>query len=233
MGGARKLCGVSFKGTPILFMRGSLSWPKNLPKAPLSDIITLGFRFQLISFGEHKHLMYGRPGWYSGKESVCQCRRYKRHKFDFQVRKLPWSRKWQPIPAFLPGKFHGQRSLVGYSPWGHKESDTTERLRHTHTVAIKSVLWMTILAPGSIKYDKRLHPGRNEPSYCGSWPGFPCFHHQTLGCLNQSPPHLSIWNSTWRGTLTKIDWINCTQTVVWEPYIFYNVVNLNIIMCKL
>ena len=36
------------------------------------------------------------------------------------------SRKWQPTPVFLPGKFHGQRSLVGYSPWGHKEVDMTE-----------------------------------------------------------------------------------------------------------
>ena len=39
--------------------------------------------------------------------------------------------KWQPTPVFLPGKSHGQRSPVGYSPWGHKESDTTERL---HTI---------------------------------------------------------------------------------------------------
>ena len=39
-------------------------------------------------------------------------------------------RKWQPTSVFLPGKFHGQRSLVGYNPWGHKESDPTE---HTHS----------------------------------------------------------------------------------------------------
>ena len=37
---------------------------------------------------------------------------------------------WQPIPVFLPGDSHGQRSLVGYSPWGHKELDTTEQLKH-------------------------------------------------------------------------------------------------------
>ena len=37
-------------------------------------------------------------------------------------------REWQPTPVFLPGEFHGQRSLVGYSPWGHKEWDTTEQL---------------------------------------------------------------------------------------------------------
>ena len=43
----------------------------------------------------------------------------------------PWRRKWLPTPVFLPGEFRGQRSLVGYSPWGHKESDKTERLTHT------------------------------------------------------------------------------------------------------
>ena len=41
---------------------------------------------------------------------------------------MPWRRKWQPTRVFLPGKSHGQRSLEGYSPWGHKESDRTERL---------------------------------------------------------------------------------------------------------
>ena len=49
---------------------------------------------------------------------------------QFWVRKTPWRRKWQPTPVLLPGKFHGQRSLAGYSPWGHEESDTTE---HAYT----------------------------------------------------------------------------------------------------
>ena len=40
----------------------------------------------------------------------------------------PWRRKWQPTPVFLAGEYHGQRNLAGYSPWGHKESDTTEQL---------------------------------------------------------------------------------------------------------
>ena len=45
-----------------------------------------------------------------------------------------WRRTWQLTPVLLPGKSHGQRSLVGYSPWGHQESDMTERLSmHTHT----------------------------------------------------------------------------------------------------
>ena len=64
---------------------------------------------------------FGLPRWHSGKEPACQCRSYR---FDPCNRKIPWSRKWQPPSVFLPGKFHRQRSLVSYSPWGHKESDT-------------------------------------------------------------------------------------------------------------
>ena len=50
---------------------------------------------------------------------------------EMGVRKMPWRRKWQPTPVFLPGKFRGQRSLVGYSPWGRKESNMSEYM-HTH-----------------------------------------------------------------------------------------------------
>ena len=59
----------------------------------------------------------------ASKESTCQC---KRRGFDPWVGKIPWRRKWQLTTVFLPGKFHGQRSLAGYSPRGHKESDMTE-----------------------------------------------------------------------------------------------------------
>ena len=51
----------------------------------------------------------GFPGGANGKESICQCRRRKRHGFDPWVGKIPWSKKWQPTPVFLLGKFHGQR----------------------------------------------------------------------------------------------------------------------------
>ena len=70
-------------------------------------------------------------GGLGGKESACQCRRLKRFRFNPCVRKIPWRKKWQPTPVFLPKKFHGLRSLAGYSPWGHKEADTTEH-QHTH-----------------------------------------------------------------------------------------------------
>ena len=57
---------------------------------------------------------YGLPGSDSGKEPTCQGRRHKTCRFYPWVGKIPWSRKWQPTPVFLPGEFHGQRSLVGY-----------------------------------------------------------------------------------------------------------------------
>ena len=55
------------------------------------------------------------PGSSVSKETACRCRRPGSNPW---VRKIPWRRKWQPTPVFLPGKPHGQRSLVGYSPWG-------------------------------------------------------------------------------------------------------------------
>ena len=88
-------------------------WTHILSKCPLQDIFTPG----------------GGPlRWLSCKESTCQCGRHRRLRFDPWVRKVPWRGKWQPTPVFLPGKSHGQGSLVGYSPWGHKESDMTEQL---------------------------------------------------------------------------------------------------------
>ena len=78
-------------------------------------------------------LSLGLPRWLGGKESACQCRRCES---DPWVGTIPWRRKWQPTLVCLPEKSHGQRSLVGHSPWGHKGSDTAGRLRtrtHTHT----------------------------------------------------------------------------------------------------
>ena len=66
-----------------------------------------------------------RGWWLSGKESACQCRR---HGVDPWLGKISWRRKWQPTPVFLPGKPHGQKSLLGHSPWDHKDSEMTEQL---------------------------------------------------------------------------------------------------------
>ena len=62
----------------------------------------------------------------SGKEPTCQWRRCKRPRFDPWTRKILWRRVQQPTPVFLPRESHGQRSLVGYSLQGCKESDMTE-----------------------------------------------------------------------------------------------------------
>ena len=83
----------------------SVAWAGNLD---FFLSITLIFPYFLIEL----------PRWTSGKESICQCRRCKSHRFSPWVGKTPWRRKWYPIPVFLPRESHGQRSLVGYSPWG-------------------------------------------------------------------------------------------------------------------
>ena len=68
-------------------------------------------------------LLTGFPGGPEDKVSACNARD--------PGRKIPWRRQWQPTPVILPGRSHGWRSLVGYSPCGRKESDTAERL-HFH-----------------------------------------------------------------------------------------------------
>ena len=89
-------------------------------------------RFQAINIVVWSPL--GFPGGASGKEPTYQCRRPKRHGFNPWVGKIPWRRAWQPTPVFLPGESHGQGSLAGYSPWGHKESDMTEATMHAWQV---------------------------------------------------------------------------------------------------
>ena len=96
----------------------------------------------------------GFLGGASGKEPTCQCKRHKTHGFHPWIRKIPWRRAWQPTPVFLPGKFHGQRSLLeSADPWPHGVTQRQTRLRqlsmaaryrlyththaHTHTYLLK------------------------------------------------------------------------------------------------
>jgi len=69
------------------------------------------------------------PGGASGKGPACQ------FGLDPWVGKIPWKRAWQPTPVFWPGESRGQRSLVGYSPWGHQESDMTEATEYIQHAA--------------------------------------------------------------------------------------------------
>ena len=82
-------------------------------------------QFPLLS-NEWKYLP---PPWWLRQIRICLQRR--RPGFDPWVRKISWRWEWLPTPVFLPGEFQWQRSLVGYSPWGRKESDTTEQIAHT------------------------------------------------------------------------------------------------------
>ena len=67
-----------------------------------------------------------------------------------RVGKIPWRRKWQSTPVLLLGKSHGQRSLIGYSPWGHKESDMTERLHLGETGLLVLVIYSSLLIQSPI-----------------------------------------------------------------------------------
>ena len=85
-------------------------------------------------------LRIGLHWWLSGKESACNAGdAHRRCVFNPWVRKIPWRRKWQPTPVFLPGKSHGWRNLVSYKSMGvAKESDITQQL---NTTAIFQAIW--------------------------------------------------------------------------------------------
>ena len=75
------------------------------------------FPKSFLSFSFNFNFQWGFPGGSVGKEPACQCRR---PRFNPWVGKMPWRREWQPTLAVFPGESHGQRSLVGCSPRGHK-----------------------------------------------------------------------------------------------------------------
>ena len=77
----------------------------------------LRFHLQCRKYGFAVQGTKKLPKWHSGKESACQCKRCRRFGFNPWVGKIPWRRQWHPTPVLLPGKSHGQRSLVGCSPW--------------------------------------------------------------------------------------------------------------------
>ena len=110
-----------------------------------------------------------------------QCR------FNPWVRKIPWRRKWQPTPVFLPGTPHGQKSLEGYSPQGRKESNTTEWL-HTHnypramvinrTYAKRTYFLVCALkrpSPGTFESLHSLNEAREVIQFCDYFPPYVVF----------------------------------------------------------
>ena len=102
--------------------------------------------------------LWGFLGGSDSRESVCNARDPGSIP-DPRVGKIPWRRKWQPTPVFLPGESHGRRNLVGYSPWGHKELDTTERL----TLSLTPQLWDVCRPYPRIEYTWASENGFNTP----------------------------------------------------------------------
>ena len=102
----------------------------NMGSVPYVLFLTLSFIILSWKFIAYRRNTYNfscnrLPWWLRWWSDGQQCGR---HRFNPWVGKVLWRRKWQPTPVLLPAKSHGRRSLVGYSPWGHKESDMTERL---------------------------------------------------------------------------------------------------------
>ena len=102
---------------------GSYHWQLASPQQPVGTHAFSKLRGKEVAAWTSKHSAGvcqhcgGPTGGSAVKESACQSRR---HGFHPWIRKIPWKRKWQPIPVFLPEKSDGQRSLAGYSPWDSK-----------------------------------------------------------------------------------------------------------------
>ena len=107
------------------------------------------------------NIFFGLPSWLKWLRIHLQCRTCGHHPW---MRKIPWRRKWQPTPVFLPGKSCGQRSLAGYSPWGHKVRHdwATEPLHlrsgwgpgksHRESCNWKPGIWLLDLSPLQVAF---------------------------------------------------------------------------------
>ena len=113
-------------------------WDEGGDISPEENGGTIASFLEKNSLGLGKGGLYPLPCWWHFGMWLW-LRRTRRNKWLWKMRwhcllvvgKVPWRRKWQPTPVFLPGKFHGRRRLVGYIPLGHKKSDPTEQLTHT------------------------------------------------------------------------------------------------------
>ena len=112
--------------------------------------------------------MRGLPGSASHKEAACQRRRHKRYGFYPWVEEIPWRRAWQSTPVFLPGESHGQRSLVGYSPWGCRGRHDWSDLSQSSTGGMWTPGEQVFVLPGDWSAGKNLQhqrPGDRMQGY--------------------------------------------------------------------
>ena len=150
----------------------------------------------------------GFPGGSAGKESTCNavdCLQCRRHGFDPCIRKIPQRRKWQPAPAFLPGKFHGQRSLVDYKSIG------SQRVRHdsvTKPPPHKTIYLLNFnFLPGISR------PYRNH--FKGHWLVTRLF--SVFSFLNISAMDIWVTSSVlWPSLLWSLIILFCLWNIMWE-----------------
>ena len=124
-------------------------------------------------------LQCGRPGFHPWVGKIC------------------WRRKWPSILVLLPGKSHGQRSLVGYSPWGHKESDTTERLHLLILWLPDAKNWLIGKDPDAGQ-DWRQEKGTKEDEMV-RW------HHQLDGHEFERAPELVMDREAWHAAVHGVE----------------------------
>ena len=140
----------------------------------------------------------GLPRWLSDIEFACQCRRCRRHEFAPWIRQIPWRRKWQLAPVFLPGKSHGQRSLAGYSPWDHKRVGLCificVYLKNGYFQIV--VLEKALESPLDCNEVTPVNPKGNKPSIFAGRTEVEYFGHlmQRANSLGKNPTH---WKRPW------------------------------------
>ena len=126
-------------------------------------------------FNEHfrKKIPGDFPDGSEGKSICLQCGR---PGFNPWVGKISCRRKWQPTPVFLPGKSHWRWNLVGYSPWGRKESDTTEQLHFQKKNTYSKIYWgivfiilLQVVFQWVLKHITRVNIAIKMVNYRGNW----------------------------------------------------------------
>ena len=146
----------------------------------------------------------GFPGSSVGKESACQCRR---PGFEPWVGKIPWRRKWQPSPVFLPGESRGQRRMAGYSPWGCRvRHDWMTKHTHTHSWPMYNIIQSSALQSLNVILHLQLVkdigyiPHVVQYILVAYFMGFPC------GSVVKNSPVMQetrVWSLGWEDPLEK------------------------------
>ena len=172
----------------------------------------------------------GLPRWLSGQESACQWRRLG---LDPWVGKIPWGRKWQPIPVLLPGESHGKRSLVGYSP-RRRRVKTTERLS-THAQVVQTSLlpfpkYSHLPDQLADRSPSREHgEGSHSPllirSTCGRSPGGGHGNPLQYSCLENPMDRGAWWSTVHRvaKSQTRLKRLSMHACVPWSVIIWVTV----------